>query len=98
MLSIVKSFSSLGFILAFAGQTYAADFSMKVDNLTQTNNAQNSLALAIDNSKAAAGVNMTCGVKGKRVTQTNNARNSLALAINNSTAIAGSNIAGDCMK
>ena len=98
MRTIVKGFTTLGFIAAFGAQAFAADFTMKVDTLTQTNNAQNSLALAIDNSKAAAGVNMACGVKGKRLTQTNNARNSLALAIKNSTAIAGSNVAGDCMK
>ncbi|MBX2853384.1 MAG: hypothetical protein KTR21_00255 [Rhodobacteraceae bacterium] len=98
MRSIVKGFTVIGFVAVFGAQAFAADFTMKVDNLTQTNNAQNSLALAIDNSKAASGVNMACGVKGKRLTQTNNARNSLALAIKNSTAIAGSNIAGDCMK
>ena len=99
MRTLAKGFSILSLIAIFsASQTIAADFDSNVDTLTQTNNAQNSLALAIDGSKAAAGVNMACGVKGKRVTQTNNAQNSLALAIKNSTAVAGSNVAGNCMK
>ena len=98
MRSTIKAIQFIGLIAVFSGQAFAADFDTNVDTLTQTNNAQNSLALAIDGSKAAAGVNMACGVKGKRVTQTNNAQNSLALAIKNSTAVAGSNIAGNCMK
>ncbi|MBX2853385.1 MAG: hypothetical protein KTR21_00260 [Rhodobacteraceae bacterium] len=99
MRTIVKGISIISLIAIFsASQTIASDFDTNVDTLTQTNNAQNSLALAIDKSKAAAGVNSACGVKGKRVTQTNNAQNSLALAIKNSSAVAGSNIAGNCMK
>ncbi|MBX2853784.1 MAG: hypothetical protein KTR21_02285 [Rhodobacteraceae bacterium] len=98
MRSIVKGFSIIGFIAAFAGHALAADFNTQIDTLTQTNNAQNSLALAIGGSKAAAGANLACGTKTKRVTQTNNSQNALALAILGSTSIAGSNSVGKCLK
>ena len=98
MQSIIKNFCVIGLTAVFSGQALAADFNTKIDNLTQTNNAQNSLALAIGGSKAAAGANLACGTQTKRVTQKNNSQNALALAILGSTSIAGSNSVGKCLK
>ena len=98
MRTIIKGFTTLGFIAAFASSAFAADFNTKIDDLSQTNNSQNSLALAIGGSKAAAGANLACGTKTKRVKQTNNSQNALALAILGSTSIAGSNSVGKCLK
>ena len=83
-----------------AGQAAAADWGVEVDHLYQDADVENALALAIDDSRAFAGVNYACGIKAKRIDQRLEADNVLALAISGSQAAAGSNIAGDgrCME
>ena len=87
-----------GLSAAHIGEASAADFdSGQVDNLKQTNNAKNSLALAIGGSKAAAGANLACGgVKTKSLTQQNTSRNALSLAILGSKSYSGGNVVGRC--